>query len=67
MIDSAVLLRMDHQNLRIHSTVDDIPSIRMLMNKICIALSGLLYPRRVLRVISESAAVAVLSWKHKKF
>jgi hypothetical protein len=67
MIDSAVLSRNDHQRLDMCSTVDDEPSIRMLINKICIALRGLLYPRNVLRVINESAAAAVLSWKHKKF
>ena len=67
MIDLVVLLRKDHQKLEVRSIIDDEPSIRMLMNKICMALSGLLYPRNVLRVINESAAAAVLSWKHKKF
>lgn len=43
------------------------PSMRILMNKICIALSGLLSPSIVLRVISVSAAAAVLSWKARKF
>ena len=37
------------------------------MNKICIALSGLLIPNMVLRVINVSAAAAVLSWKERKF
>lgn len=67
MIDSVVLSRKDHQKLEMRDTIDDEPSIRMLINKICMALSGLLYPRNVLRVINESAAAAVLSWKHKKF
>jgi hypothetical protein len=39
----------------------------MLMNKICIALSGFVSPNIVLKVISVSAAAAVLSWKDKKF
>ena len=43
------------------------PSMRMLMNRICIALSGLLSPNIVLNVISVSAAAAVLSWKDRKF
>ena len=67
MIDSVVLSREGHQKLEVRSIIDDEPSIRMLINKICMALSGLLYPRNVLRVINESAAAAVLSWKHKKF
>jgi hypothetical protein len=41
--------------------------MRMLMNKICIALSGLLIPNSVLRVINVRAAAAVLSWKDRKF
>lgn len=44
-----------------------IPSIRILMNNICMALSGLLSPSMVLSVISVSAAAAVLSWNDKKF
>ena len=43
------------------------PSMRMLMNRICIALSGLLSPNIVLSVISVSAAAAVLSWNDRKF
>ena len=43
------------------------PSIRMLMNSICMAFNGLLRPNRVLKVISVSAATAVLSWKDRKF
>jgi len=39
----------------------------MLMNRICIELSGLLNPNIVLNVMSVSAAAAVLSWKDKKF
>ena len=41
--------------------------MRMLMKRICIAFKGLLSPKNVLRVISVSAAHAVLSWKDKKF
>ena len=37
------------------------------MNRICIALSGLLSPNIVLNVMSVSAAAAVLSWKDRKF
>ena len=37
------------------------------MNRICIALSGLLSPNIVLSVMSVSAAAAVLSWKDRKF
>ena len=37
------------------------------MKRICIAFKGLLSPKNVLRVISVSAAHAVLSWKDKKF
>ena len=44
-----------------------IPSMRILMKRICIAFKGLLSPKNVLRVISVSAAHAVLSWKDKKF
>ena len=47
--------------------VTDVPSMRMLMNSICIALSGLLSPNIVLSVINVSAAAAVLSWKARKF
>lgn len=46
---------------------DDVPSIRILMNNICIALSGLLNPNIVLSVMSVRAAHAVLSWNDKKF
>jgi hypothetical protein len=45
----------------------DIPSMRMLMNRICIAFRGLLSPNIVLSVINVSAAAAVLSWKERKF
>ena len=37
------------------------------MNRICIALRGLLRPNIVLSVMSVSAAAAVLSWKERKF
>lgn len=37
------------------------------MNRICMALSGLLIPNIVLRVIRDRAAQAVLSWKDRKF
>ena len=37
------------------------------MNRICMAFRGLLSPKNVLRVISVSAAQAVLSWKDRKF
>jgi hypothetical protein len=50
-----------------HGETRNIPSMRMLMNRICIALSGLLRPNIVLRVISVRAAAAVLSWKDRKF
>jgi hypothetical protein len=43
------------------------PSMRMLMNRICIALSGFVSPNIVLKVINVSAAAAVLSWKERKF
>ena len=43
------------------------PSMRMLMKRICIAFKGLLRPKKVLRVISVSAAHAVLSWNDRKF
>ena len=43
------------------------PSMRMLMNRICIALSGFVIPNIVLKVIKVSAAAAVLSWKERKF
>jgi hypothetical protein len=45
----------------------DIPSIRILMNRICIAFKGLLSPNIVLSVISVNAAAAVLNWKDRKF
>lgn len=45
----------------------DVPSMRMFMNRICIALRGLLSPNIVLSVINVSAAAAVLSWKARKF
>ena len=41
--------------------------MRMLMNRICIALRGLLRPKKVLSVIRVSAAIAVLSWNERKF
>lgn len=44
-----------------------IPSMRMLINRICMAFKGLLSPKNVLNVINVSAAAAVLSWKVKKF
>lgn len=43
------------------------PSMSILMNRICIALSGLLRPKSVLSVINVRAAAAVLSWKARKF
>lgn len=45
----------------------NIPSMRMLINRICMAFSGLLSPNIVLSVINVSAAAAVLSWKERKF
>jgi hypothetical protein len=39
----------------------------MLMNRICIALRGLLSLKTVLSVIKLRAATAVLSWKEMKF
>src|SRR6266702_980363 len=42
-------------------------SIKMLMQRIHIALSGLLSPNIVLSVMTVSAAAAVLSWKDRKF
>lgn len=44
-----------------------IPSMRILMKRICIALSGLLNPSTVLSVIKVNAAAAVLNWKARKF
>jgi hypothetical protein len=44
-----------------------IPSMRILMKRICIALRGLLRPRTVLSVIKVKAAAAVLNWKARKF
>jgi len=41
--------------------------MRILINKICIALSGLLRCSIVLSVISVNAAAAVLSWNERKF
>jgi hypothetical protein len=55
-------VRLKAELVREHS-----PSMRMLMNRICIALSGLLSPNIVLNVMSVSAAAAVLSWKDRKF
>ncbi len=43
------------------------PSMRILINRICIAFNGLLSPSIVLSVISVSAAAAVLSWNERKF
>ena len=45
----------------------NLPSIRMLINRICIGFKGLSSPSIVLTVISVNAAAAVLSWKDKKF
>lgn len=45
----------------------DVPSIKILINKICIAFRGLSKPSIVLSVISVNAAAAVLSWNDKKF
>lgn len=45
----------------------NVPSIRILMKRICIGLRGLLSPKNVLSVIKVNAAAAVLSWKDKKF
>ena len=44
-----------------------IPSMRILINKICMALRGLLNPKKVLIVIRVRAATAVLNWNDKKF
>ena len=41
--------------------------MRMLMKRICMALRGLLRPKKVLIVIKLSAATAVLSWNDRKF
>lgn len=41
--------------------------MRMLMNKICIALRGLVIPKAVEMVMIERAATAVESWKTRKF
>ena len=41
--------------------------MRMLINRICIELRGLLNPKNVLSVIRVNAAHAVLSWKDRKF
>jgi hypothetical protein len=43
-----------------------IPSISMLMNRICMAFNGLLRPNIVLREMSARADTAVLSWKARK-
>jgi hypothetical protein len=43
------------------------PSMSILMNRICIELSGFVSPNIVLKVINVSAAAAVLSWKERKF
>jgi hypothetical protein len=45
----------------------NIPSIKILMNKICIAFKGLLSPNMVLSVMSVNAAAAVLNWNDRKF
>jgi hypothetical protein len=41
--------------------------MRMLMKRICIALSGLLIPKDVETVMMRRAATAVESWKTRKF
>ena len=41
--------------------------MRMFINRICIALRGLLSPKNVLSVIRVNAAQAVLSWNDRKF
>jgi hypothetical protein len=41
--------------------------MRMLMKRICIALSGLVRPNSVEMVMIERAATAVDSWKTRKF
>ena len=41
--------------------------MRILINKICMALRGLLNPKKVLIVIRVRAATAVLNWNDKKF
>jgi hypothetical protein len=67
-ISSKTIIRKGKGKARIAETDGgDIPSMRMLMNKICIGLSGLLSPNIVLSVINMSAAAAVLSWKERKF
>ena len=43
------------------------PSIRMLINRICIGFRGLSSPSIVLSVMSVSAAAAVDSWNDRKF
>lgn len=53
--------------LLLESDPEDVPSIKILIKSICMALSGLLNPNSVLSVMSVSAAAAVLSWKDKKF
>ena len=39
----------------------------LLIHKICIALSGFLNPKNVLKSTKLNAATLVLSWKVKKF
>lgn len=41
--------------------------MRMLIKRICIALSGLVNPKAVLTVMMDRAATAVESWKTRKF
>jgi hypothetical protein len=50
-----------------HNLLFDVPSMRMLMKRICIAFKGLLKPKKVLNVIKVKAATAVLSWNERKF
>ena len=53
--------------MRVEIRCGNIPSMRMLIKRICMALRGLLSPKNVLRVISVRAATAVLSWNDRKF
>jgi len=53
--------------IRMKLCSQSVPSIRILMKRICIGLRGLLSPKHVLSVIKVNAAAAVLSWNDKKF
>ena len=55
------------RNIEVHDSNDVIPSMRILINRICMALRGLLNPKNVLIVMSERAAITVLSWNERKF